>query len=86
MKLFSVLLTTTILLLSISAAHAASNRYQAHWNGKSYLIVDSDDGHIWTYRNDSMIYNGQIDGDTFTPPESPQIWQQNHGRWTQKSK
>ncbi len=85
MKFFLSLLTIITLLSGSNPAFAGENRYQAHWNGKTYLIVDSDDGHIWTFSNDSMIYNGQVDGDQFNPPETPQIWQQKHGRWTQKN-
>ena len=75
----------TIILIACflsSASFADENRYQAHWNGKSYLIIDSDEGYLWTLRNDSMIYNGQVDGSQFVPPEVPQIWQQRHGKWS----
>jgi hypothetical protein len=73
-----------ISLLTFTSVQAAEGRYQAHWNGKEYLILDSDKGHMWTYRGTSMLYNGRIDGDEFEPPESPGIWQQNHGRWTKQ--
>jgi len=76
-------LTALLLLIAFNSVSADENRYQAHWNGSSYLIIDSDEGHMWTKRNDSLIYNGQLDGDSFIPPELPQIWQQKHGRWTQ---
>ena len=73
-----------ISLLTFTSGQAAEGRYQAHWNGKTYLILDSDNGHMWTYSGTSMLYNGRIDGDEFEAPETPKIWQQNHGRWTKQ--
>lgn len=87
-KLMNKRLTLTATLVACllsSSAFAGENRYQAHWNGKSYLIIDSDDGHLWTLRNDSMIYKGQVDGDQFIPPKSPQVWQQLHGKWSKNN-
>jgi len=70
-------------LLSTSV-QAGEGRYQAHWNGKSYLILDSDHGHMWTYFGDSISYNGRIDGDDFESPAKAKIWTQSHGTWKQK--
>lgn len=81
MKLFNLVIALLLATLFSSAALASANRYQAIWNGKSYLIIDSDNGHLWTFRGNSMIYNGQVDGDEFNPPELPQIWQLKHGKW-----
>lgn len=72
----------TFTLLASTTSAAAAGRYQAEWNGKSYLIIDTANGNLWTFQGDSMIYNGRIDGDEFEPPELPQIWQQSHGKWT----
>lgn len=71
----------TITSLVGSNVSADEGRYQAHWNGKSYLIMDTDDGHIWTYYGDSILYSGRIDGSDFKPPEKVKIWQQKHGKW-----
>ena len=68
-------------LLNLSTVQASEGRYQAYWNGKSYLIMDTDQGHMWAYHGDSLIYNGRIDGDDFEPPEKPKIWQQKRGNW-----
>lgn len=72
----------TLSLLAFTPAQAGEGRYQAHWDGKSYLILDTDRGHMWTFRGNSMLYNGRIDGDDFEPPEKPKVWQQSHGKWT----
>lgn len=81
----TILISLLLVASTVSSiAHAASNRYQAHWNGKSYLIVDSDSGHMWTFQGDRMIYNGQVDGEEFEPPAIPQIWQLQHGKWSKK--
>lgn len=77
------LLVGSMLATSIST-FADEGRYQAHWNGKSYLILDSDHGHIWHYYGDTIQYNGRIDGDEFQSPEKTKIWQQSHGKWVQK--
>ncbi|MBL7003805.1 MAG: hypothetical protein ISR69_07265 [Gammaproteobacteria bacterium] len=78
-----IITTLAILTLLLSTtSFAGSGRYEAIWNGKSFLIVDSEDGHIWTFRGDTMIYNGQVDGNDFEPPLSSQIWQLKHGKWT----
>ena len=79
-----VALTTAALLLLGNNALAGEGRYQAHWNGKSYLIMDTDNGHMWTYFGDTMMYNGRIDGDEFVSPEEIKIYQQSHGKWIKK--
>ena len=71
----------TIGSMITGAALADEGRYQAHWNGKSYLILDTDDGHIWTYFGDSILYSGRINGSDFKPPAKVKIWQQKHGKW-----
>ncbi|MDJ0880959.1 MAG: hypothetical protein QNJ56_04850 [Gammaproteobacteria bacterium] len=78
-----ILLTALGLILS-QPVIADEGRYQAHWNGKSYLILDSDQGHMWTYHGDTIIYNGRIDGDEFESPDKAKIWSQSHGTWKQK--
>lgn len=84
-SLHKKLLLSTLFATVISApAFAAEGRYQAHWNGKSYLILDSDHGHMWTYYGDTIQYNGRIDGDEFESPDKARIWQQNHGKWEQR--
>lgn len=82
MKFINLVFAILLTVVFSSASYAAANRYQAIWNGKTYLIIDSDNGHMWTFRGNSMIYNGQVDGDEFNPPEVPQIWQLKHGKWT----
>lgn len=79
----SLLALTLLTIGSIvtSTASADEGRYQAHWNGKSYLILDTDDGHIWTYYGDSILYSGRINGSDFKPPEKVKVWQQKHGKW-----
>ncbi len=72
------------LLLASSVTLADEGRYQAYWNGKSYMIMDSDRGHMWTYFGDTIMYNGKIDGDDFKSPEKTKIWQQSHGKWVKK--
>lgn len=86
MKKLNVIVTlmASAVLLSSNALLADEGRYQAHWNGKSYLILDSDHGHMWTYFGDSIQYNGRIDGDDFQSPEKSTIWQQSHGKWIKK--
>jgi len=84
MKTFKKLALSTFIaisLLSLGTSQASEGRYQAQWNGKSYLILDTDNGHMWTFHGDSILYNGRIDGDEFVPPKQPTIWQQNHGKW-----
>lgn len=81
MKKTTLFLSAFIAVFISTSSFAASNRYQAHWNGKSYLIVDSDNGHLWTFQGDRMLYNGQLDGADFEPPEDPQIWRLKHGKW-----
>ena len=71
-------------LLTATAVVADAGRYQAYWNGKSYMILDSDHGHIWTYFGDTIMYNGRIDSDDFESPEKVKIWTQSHGKWKQK--
>ena len=73
-----------IAMMSLGSAHADEGRYQAYWNGKSYMILDSDHGHMWTYFGDTIMYNGRIDGDNFQSPEKTKIWTQSHGKWVQK--
>lgn len=79
-----VLLAASALLLQSTASIAGEGRYEAYWNGKSYLILDSDHGHMWVYYGDTMQYNGRIDGDDFKSPEKAKIWQQSHGKWILK--
>ena len=81
---FSVALIAATVLIGTSSVQSAEGRYQAEWNGKYYLIMDTDRGHMWTFQGDSMIYNGRIDGDEFEPPIEAQIWQQSHGKWTRR--
>lgn len=73
-----------ISLLNLNTLQAGEGRYQAHWNGKSYLILDTDKGHMWAFHGDSLLYNGRIDGDEFDPPKEPVIWQQKRGNWTRQ--
>lgn len=85
MKIKKLLAFTLPVLLMVSTATVADEgRYQAYWNGKSYMILDSDRGHMWTYFGDTMMYNGRIDGDDFKSPDKTKIWQQSHGKWIQK--
>ena len=81
MNKLHIIFVLLVTILFSATSFASANRYQAIWNGKSYLIIDSDNGHLWTFRGNSMIYNGQVDGDEFNPPEVPQIWQLKHGKW-----
>ena len=80
------LLTSIIALLLIASfsSYASSGRYQAYWNGKSFLILDTDHGHMWNYFGDTLQYNGRIDGSDFDSPEESKIWQQSHGKWIRK--
>jgi hypothetical protein len=71
-------------LLITTTADAKAGRYQAYWNGKNYLILDTDDGHMWAYYGDTMMYNGQIDGNDFISPDKLKIWNQKHGKWVQQ--
>ena len=71
-------------MLNPGISQAGEGRYQAHWNGKSYLILDTDNGHMWTYHGDSILYNGRIDGNEFDPPKESQIWQQKRGNWARQ--
>ena len=84
-KVLSNTMVILTLVMSSTLATAGEGRYQAHWNGKSYLIVDTDNGHMWTYHGDSLLYNGRIDGDEFEPPEKAQIWQQQQGKWKKRN-
>jgi len=83
-KLVAQLTTLLAFAFFSHSALADEGRYQAHWNGKSYLILDSDAGHMWTYYGDSIIYNGRIKGDEFESPDKAKIWSQSHGIWKQK--
>ncbi len=76
--------TLPALLMASTVTIADEGRYQAYWNGKSYMILDSDRGHMWTYFGDTIMYNGRIDGDEFKSPAKTKIWQQSHGKWVQK--
>ena len=76
--------TLPALLMASSVTIADEGRYQAYWNGKSYMILDTDRGHMWTYFGDTIMYNGKIDGDDFKSPDKTKIWQQSHGKWVQK--
>ena len=80
-KSFAIIFVFLSFFVSL-AVQAGEGRYQAQWNGKSYFILDTDHGHMWTYQGDSLIYSGRIDGDEFDPPSSPQIWRQSHGKWS----
>lgn len=82
-KIFLSLSLLASTLISTSTL-ADEGRYQAHWNGKSYLIMDSDNGHMWTYFGDTIQYNGRINGDEFESAEKTKIWQQSHGKWIKK--
>ena len=84
MTKFATLTLALICLLGATAGQADEGRYQAIWNGKSFLIIDTGYGHLWTYHGNSMLYNGRIDGDEFEPPEKPQIWEQKHGNWSRR--
>lgn len=77
-------LAITALLFSSTISLADEGRYQAYWNGKSYMILDTDRGHMWTYFGDTIMYNGQLDGDEFKSPDKTKIWQQSHGKWIEK--
>ena len=72
------------MILSTGSAWAGEGRYQAYWNGKNYLILDTDNGHMWAFYGDTMMYNGKIDGDDFVSPNEPKIWTQKHGKWVQQ--
>jgi hypothetical protein len=72
------------LLVFSTSLYAGEGRYQAYWNGKNYLILDTDNGHMWAYFGDTMMYNGRIDGNDFISPEKPKIWVQKHGKWVQQ--
>ena len=76
--------TLPALLMASTVTIADEGRYQAYWNGKSYMILDSDRGHMWTYFGDTIMYNGKIDGDEFKSPDKTKIWQQSHGKWVKK--
>ena len=80
-KRIAVCTVISILMFSANTLQASEGRYQAHWNGKSYLILDTDNGHMWAFHGDSLLYNGRIDGDEFEPPKQSNIWQQKHGKW-----
>ncbi len=73
-----------ILLLGSQAAIAEEGRYQAYWNGKSYMILDTDRGNMWTFYGDTMVYNGRLDGNDFESPEKASIWKQSHGKWVKQ--
>ena len=81
---------TKIIALGIAALLFGSvsaydeGRYQAYWNGKNYMILDTDNGHIWAYFGDTLMYNGKLDGDNFVSPEKTKIWTQSHGKWIRK--
>jgi len=79
-----IALTLPALLMASTVTDAAAGRYQAYWNGKNYMILDSDKGYMWTYFGDTIMYNGRIDGDNFKSPEKTKIWQQSHGKWIKK--
>lgn len=81
-KLLTIALPAMLLASTVTIAD--EGRYQAFWNGKNYLIMDTDRGHMWSYFGDTLMYNGKIDGDEFQSPEKTKIWQQSHGKWVQK--
>jgi len=72
------------LLMASTITVADEGRYQAYWNGKSYMVLDTDRGHMWNYFGDTIMYNGQFNGDEFESPDKAKIWQQNHGKWIKK--
>ncbi len=72
------------LALTSTTSLAGEGRYQAYWNGKSYLILDTDHGHMWNYLGDTIQYTGRIDGSELVSPDKAMIWQQSHGKWIQK--
>jgi hypothetical protein len=85
MKLKVLILSfISALLLFTTTVDAKEGRYQAYWNGKNYLILDTDDGYMWTYFGDTMMYNGKIDDDNFISPKEPNIWNQKHGKWVKQ--
>lgn len=61
---------------------ALAERYNAYWDGKEFLILDSESGHMWSYQKGTLAYNGRIDGDEFVPPKQIQIWNQYRGQWS----
>ena len=67
-----------------SATLAGEGRYQAYWNGKSYLILDTDDGNMWTFYGDTLLYNGRLKGDDFKSPDKATLWKQSHGKWVKQ--
>lgn len=73
-----------LLVLSSTAAIADEGRYQAYWNGKSYMILDTDRGNMWTFYGDTLVYNGRLDGDDFESPDKASIWKQNLGKWVKQ--
>ena len=73
-----------LLALSSTAAIADEGRYQAYWNGKSYMILDTDRGNMWTFYGDTLVYNGRLDGDDFESPDKASIWKQNLGKWVKQ--
>ncbi len=80
------LFTTALALLLIASfsSYASSGRYQAYWNGKSYLILDTDNGHMWNFFGNTLQYNGRLDGNDFKSPDEAKIWTQSHGKWIKK--
>ena len=73
-----------LLLTASTSVIAAEGRYQAYWNGKNYLIMDTSKGHMWAYFGDTLMYNGRLDGDEFDTPEKISIWNQKHGKWVKQ--
>ncbi len=85
LKLKTLIFTLMAALTLVSTTgYAGEGRYQAYWNGKNYLILDTDNGHMWAYFGDTMMYSGKIDGDDFISPDKPKIWTQKHGKWVQQ--
>lgn len=74
----------TLFLFAAGTAYAGEGRYQAYWNGKFYMIIDTDEGHLWDYWGDTIQYNGRIIGDEFVSPKEATIWQQSMGKWKKK--
>jgi hypothetical protein len=83
LKLITLALVTS-LGMAFSNAHADEGRYQAYWTGKYFMILDSDDGNIWSYFGDQIMYNGRIDGEDFQSPEKTKIWNLSHGKWVRQ--
>jgi len=83
-KLFRYAIPALLLITATCSSFADEGRYQAYWNGKSYLILDTDRGYMWSYYGDTIMYNGRIDGNDFDSPDKATIWKQSHGKWVKQ--